>query len=275
VGDLFTARLWDLEARKIVLQLDTPTNFILQVAFAPDGRHIATTSEGDRFIRLWDLKTPAEPRAAAGAAGLAAPAPGLGPLPAAVGVYAGRFATARQVRMFEGHTKPVQSIAFSSDGARLLSGGDQTVRLWDVKTGKLLDTFAGHEAGISSVAFSPTGNLAASAAMDETIRLWDLDRRSEVAVFKGHRTGIVSLAFAPGGRHIASGSMGAGQGNKEPAGSSPLDARTLRVWSLATQTEAYHIESARDTVGSVAFSPDGRYLASGGADGKVRLWRMR
>jgi WD40 repeat protein len=69
----------------------------------------------------------------------------------------------------------VQSVAFSPDGRRALSGGsDNTLKLWDIATAKELRAFNGHSNWIHSVAYSPDGNVALSGAADHTLKLWDL-----------------------------------------------------------------------------------------------------
>src|ERR1017187_1959838 len=102
------------------------------VAFSPDGRFVLTGGEEPR-ARLWDA------------------------------------ATGMQIRLFEGHTGPVNSVAFSPDGHTVLTGSrDKTARLWDVATGQQIRSFEGNRDAILSVAFSPDGRFVVTGSWDET-----------------------------------------------------------------------------------------------------------
>jgi len=99
----------------------------------------------------------------------------------AVGSYDGDILilnaiTGSQIAVLSGHIHTVSSLAFSSDGASLVSGShDDTVKLWDVQTGGVVKTFYGHTRWVHSVSISADRTLIASGSEDGTLRLWDIE----------------------------------------------------------------------------------------------------
>ena len=144
------------------------------------------------------------------------------------------------------HTDPVLSVAFSADGRTALSGsGDETLKLWEVATGRELRTFSGHTNGVTSVGFSPDGRTVLSGSGDRTLKLWDVATGRELRTFSGHTAGVYSVAFSPDGRTILSG------GSDGP----------LRLWSASSGKELLQMTSFTDSEW-VAITPEGYYNAS-------------
>ncbi|CAE7177651.1 unnamed protein product [Rhizoctonia solani] len=227
-----TIRLWDPSTGKQSGAALEGTNCIESVAFSPDAKLI-TSNCGPSFastsddVQLWDLQT----RKAAS-----------GP--------------------FKGHTDNVNSVSFSPDGTRLVSGSnDKTILVWDVERGTtILGPINGHTGGVLSAAFSPNNAQIVSCSSDGTIRLWD-SRTGRIVSnsYIGDTYRVNSVCFSPRGTYIASG------------GSDKAvllwDVRVGRQVGQPFQEHTYEVTS-------VTFSPCGQYIASGSRDRRVIIRKV-
>jgi WD40 repeat protein len=197
------------------------------------------------------------------------------------------------------------SLAFSPTGDILASGSvERVVKLWDIRSGDCLATFAGHEYPILSLSFSPDGDRLVSGSGDTTLMIWDIDNQSPEPIhhMKGHGFYVVTCDWDPKGNRIVSGSVDANicewdansgemlhrhnehraavqqvrftsDGSRLASGSSDLH---MILWdSSSTPMKVEHILQGHNTeVRALSFSEDAKYLASGSSDKTIYLWDM-
>ncbi len=165
-----------------------------------------------------------------------------------------------EIRQFKGHTGEVLNAAFASDGLHCAScGADKTLRLWDVHSGKLMQTISGHIGIVYDVAYSPNGKSLFSASEDRTVRMWEVDSGKEVRKFTGNTDFVNGVAVSPDGTLVA----GAGQD------------RVVRVWDVKSGKEVKQLVGHLAGVFRVVFSPDGKHLATCSEDQTIRLWDVK
>lgn len=158
------------------------------------------------------------------------------------------------------HLSAVRSVAFGPDGNRIVSGSsDKTIRIWDAKTGKELEHFAGHSDIVSKAVFSPDGKHIASASGDKTVRIWDVETGKEIIHFTGHSSSVYDVAFSPDGKLLASCSAD----------------ESIRLWDIETGTELMNFAGHQSRVYAIAFDPDGKRIVSVSGDKTIRLWDIQ
>lgn len=262
-----TAKLWNLESGRQIKSLDGHTGWVHSVVFSPDGKALATGSF-DNTVKLWNVET------------------------------------GRQLDSLDSHTDSVHSVRFSPDGKTLAAGGnDNTVKIWNLESGQEIRSIHGHTSSVESVAFSPDGKTLASGGYDKTVRLWNLETGRQIKFLVDQDNPVQSVAFSPDGNTLVSGgdgnairvwnvktgeliqSLDSSSGDVTSIAFSPDGkswayagnaSRVIRLLNLDSGQEikSFSLAEKNDRSWSIAFSPDGKILASGSDDNTFRWWNV-
>ncbi|MCY3766831.1 MAG: M12 family metallo-peptidase [Gemmatimonadetes bacterium] len=228
-----TIKLWNVATQRNIRTLHDAGS-VRSVVFSPDGTILASHSDD---VTLWNVST------------------------------GQKIAT-----LFSTYSSG--AVAFSPDGAILASGSpDNKVRLWNVSTRQNVATMVHGEIGPSlyTVAFSPDSTILASGSQDGIIKLWSATKYEEIATLETQSDAVLSVAFSPDGNLLASAEI-----TQDPTDYS-WDS-SVKLWDVGTKRDVATIEADTTAYGytywfqSVAFSPSGKFLATGSADNTVKLW---
>jgi WD40 repeat protein len=158
---------------------------------------------------------------------------------------------------FTGHTGFVWQASFSPDGKKIVTASaDDTVRIWDVASGKSLVTITGHSDAVRGVVFSPDGKTVLTASADQTARIWDAATGQELLRLTGHTDLVGKAVFSPDGKTVVTTS----------------EDGTARVWDAETAKQRLVFKGHSDKVNRVAFSPDGKAVVTSSDDGTAIMW---
>jgi WD40 repeat protein/serine/threonine protein kinase len=242
-------QLWDLPAGRFVGRLNTHTTDVIAVTFGRGGRLAAGGLDGS--VCTCEALTGAGTRIFRGIQGavLAVSFSPDGRRLAATG-RDGLFriwdTTVEQgPRILRRHTGQATSVVVSPDGRHFASSGaGGHVRVWDAVTFREIRAWKASSEFVYAVAYSPDGQRLATAAGDSSVRLWEARTGRELLVCKGHTGDVMGVTFSPDGREVASATW-----MPDPA---------VKVWDARTGKEIRTLPGQR----AVAYSPDGKYLAS-------------
>ena len=226
-----TVKLWSKEGK--LLKTFQHADIVTSVSFSPDGKTIATGS-ADRTIRIWQVDNDKS----------AIPY-GIAPLHATL----------------SSHTDSVTSVSFSPDGKTLASAShDNTIKIWNLESKKLLQTLTGHKDWVLGVSFSPDGKTIASASVDKTVKLWNRQGKTQKfqinpKTLTKHSDIVYSVKFSPNSQELVSASADT----------------TAKIWNRNGE-EIRTLKGHNDEVVSANFSRDGEKIVTGSADDTVKVW---
>ncbi len=209
------------------------TSRVTAAAWSPDASRLASASY-DKTVRLWDASS------------------------------------GKVLHILRRHTDRVNVVAWSPDGTHIASAGDdRLVHIWNVASRQVVFTFDRHNGKVINLAWSPDGMRIASAGADKTVQVWEVSSGRVLITYSGHTQPVSGLAWSPDARRIASGSGDRTVQLWEPA----KDTRTnffIALFSSSTRPYIYrgHVQK----ITSVAWSPDGRRIASTSNDKTMQVW---
>jgi WD40 repeat protein len=277
-GEDGSVRLWDLSTGALRKVLSGHHKVAASVAFSPDGQVIAS-GDGAGMIHLWDAATGTKLRTLTGAEGWVtrvafSPDGRLLASTSALSVRLWDAGTGKQRRLLAravgptwdlGQGSPL-AVAFSPDGKTVASGfTDGLVRLWDVASGWEVTVLKGHPRHwIRALSFSPDGRTLASASGSDgdPVRLWDLTRM-KARELHGHKLAVLDACWDASGRLLATVGGAEGTARLWSTRPGPTPSRVLQV-----------LPSGRPWLHGVAFTPEGRYLATANPDGTIYLLKI-
>jgi WD40 repeat protein/serine/threonine protein kinase len=268
-----TVRLWCTATGKQRIALQGHTAILFAVACAPDDQTLLTAS-ADGTARLWqNQKEIALLQGHTGWVTAAAFAPD-GKLVATGGADGTaklwNATTGVERATLRGHAGYVFAVAFAPDGATLATGGaDCTVKLWDVAKGTERKTLQRHTGWVTSVAYSPDGQTLASGSADTSVQLWDVPSGEVWSTIHVRSGEIHSLAFSPDGRTLATAGA---SGTVKLWPVQRVSRQKIKLEIVVADRERMALRGHKHAVFAIAFSPDGKSLASAGRDGTVVLW---
>lgn len=299
--------IWDTQSGERVQTFSGHKQYVITVKFSPDGMWLVSGSY-DHTVKLWDVNSGVAVKTFSGhtnSVGTVDFSPD-GKIVASgsfdANIYLWKLNSNEAHMILSGHKDAIHSVAFARNGVTILSGGkDGTIREWDMASGDNIHVIAGYSNLFYDVSFSPDGRSLASNGLDAILTLWNAATGKPEAHLHGHRQSIISVAWSPDGQQLASGSndqtiriwnteTGACthilRGHTgmvtsvvwHPSGKLLASAgsnETVRIWDMTYLTCRWIFNNIRASdKESIAWSPDGQYIAYIDADDSIRLLQV-
>lgn len=243
-GKLNGFELWDIASGRRLRAFKGHRGFVSAIAISPNGRNCLSGGDDGRLI-LWDLQTGQIVHDFLGSGG--------------------------------GLTAEIKVATITPDGRFGLTGGgiDAPLQLWNLQTGRLAVKFEENKIGsvalgpfVFSVALAPDGRTAITGGSDDILYLWDLKSGKQLRKITGNTSAIGALALSPDGRFVVAGNSDKTL-TKETLATRDVE---IRLFSVANGKQPHVFTGDFKNISALAFSPDGRFVLSGGMGDKVRLW---
>lgn len=223
VGTYCRILLYDLTTFKRKARVKKAhTTFVESLNYSTDDNYIVSSSWKENALMLWDAKT------------------------------------LKKVKQFA-ETIWTDEASFTKDGKHVLSGNHaNNVKVWDVSTGNIVKTFAGHEDWIYAFRLTNDESKLITSSFDKTIKIWDFESAKLITTLQGHTDGIYQLALTPDNKTLISVAVDS----------------TMRIWNLEKNVEIASIRPSSKILG-ITISPDGRYLAAGLEDHSIAIYEIK